>query len=84
MGGLSPEEKKTFGQAVNVLKGYATQAIAAKIEEINKKELEKNDYYTTNAAGEKILDYRVLKRRMIWAYNTCGMAISADPDIEWM
>ena len=50
----------------------------------NKKELEKNDYYTTNAAGEKILDYRVLKRRMIWAYNTCGMAISADPDIEWM
>ena len=50
----------------------------------NKKELEKNDYYTTNAAGEKILDYRVLKRRMIWAYNTSGMAISADPDIEWM
>ena len=50
----------------------------------NKKELEKNDYYTTNAAGEKILDYRVLKRRMIWAYNTCGMAISADPDIVWM
>ena len=40
-------------------------------------------YYTTNAAGEKILDYRILKRRMIWAYNTCGMAISADPDIEW-
>ena len=50
----------------------------------NKKELEKNGYYTTNAAGEKILDYRVLKRRMIWAYNTSGMAISADPDIEWM
>jgi hypothetical protein len=49
----------------------------------NKKELEKNDYYTTNAAGEKILDYRVLKRRMIWAYNTSGMAISADPHIEW-
>ena len=40
MGGLSPEEKKSFGQAVNVLKGYATQAVAAKIEEINKKELE--------------------------------------------
>ena len=50
----------------------------------NKKELEKNDYYTTNAAGEKILDYRVLKRRMIWAYNTSGMAISSDPQIEWM
>ena len=49
----------------------------------NKKELEKNGYYTTNAAGEKILDYRILKRRMIWAYNTSGMAISADPHIEW-
>jgi phenylalanyl-tRNA synthetase alpha chain len=41
MGALSPEEKKTFGQAVNVLKGYATQAIADKIEELNRIELEK-------------------------------------------
>ena len=41
MGGLSPEEKKNFGQAVNVLKGYATQAIANKIEELNKIELER-------------------------------------------
>ncbi len=49
----------------------------------NKKELDRMGYYTTNAAGEKILDYRILKRRMIWAHNTCGMAISADPDIEW-
>ena len=49
----------------------------------NKKELDRMGYYTTNAAGEKILDYRILKRRMIWAYNTCGMAICADPDIEW-
>ena len=49
----------------------------------NKNELDRMGYYTTNAAGEKILDYHILKRRMIWAYNTCGMAISADPDIEW-
>ena len=49
----------------------------------NKKELDRMGYYTTNAAGEKILDYRILKRRMIWAYNTCGMAICADPDIPW-
>jgi len=41
MGGLSPEEKKTFGQAVNVLKNYATEAIAGKIEELNKIELER-------------------------------------------
>lgn len=41
MGGLSPEEKKNFGQAVNVLKGYAAQAIASKVEEINKIELER-------------------------------------------
>ena len=41
MGGLSPEEKKTFGQAVNVLKNYASEAIAKKIEELNKIELEK-------------------------------------------
>ena len=41
MGGLSPEEKKTFGQAVNVLKNYAAEAIANKIEELNKVELER-------------------------------------------
>ena len=41
MGGLSPEEKKTFGQAVNVLKNYASEAIAEKIEELNKIELER-------------------------------------------
>ena len=40
-------------------------------------------YYTTNAQGEKILDYRILKKRMIWAYNTSGMAISSDPQIAW-
>ena len=41
MGGLSPEEKKSFGQAVNVLKSYAAEAVASKIEELNKIELEK-------------------------------------------
>ena len=41
MGGLSPEEKKTFGQAVNVLKNYASEAIANKIEELNRIELER-------------------------------------------
>ena len=50
----------------------------------NKKELERMGYYTTNAAGEKILDYRILKKRMIWAYNTSGKATSADPGIKWM
>lgn len=40
----------------------------------NKKELDRMGYYTTNAAGEKILDYRILKKRMIWAHNTSGMA----------
>ena len=41
MGGLSPEEKKNFGQEVNILKNYATQAVTNKIEELNKIELEK-------------------------------------------
>lgn len=49
----------------------------------NKKELDRMGYYTTNAAGEKILDYRILKKRLIWAHNTSGMAQSADPDIVW-
>lgn len=48
----------------------------------NKGELDRIGYYTTNAAGEKILDYRVLKRRMIWAKNTCGKAQCADA-IAW-
>ncbi len=50
----------------------------------NKKELEKNNYYTTNAAGEKILDYRVLKRRLIWAKKNPNVVQCADDHIEWM
>ena len=45
----------------------------------NKGELDRIGYYTTNAAGEKVLDYRVLKRRLIWAHNTCGKAVCNDP-----
>ena len=49
----------------------------------NKGELDRIGYYTTNAQGEKILDYNVLKRRMIWAHNHSGKAVSADPGIVW-
>ena len=49
----------------------------------NKGELDRIGYYTTNAQGEKILDYNVLKRRMIWAHNHSGKAVSADPSIVW-
>ncbi len=37
---LSVEEKKTFGQEVNILKDEAAQAIASKIEELKAKEIE--------------------------------------------
>lgn len=49
----------------------------------NKSELDRIGYYTTNAAGEKVLDYHVLKRHLIWAHNTCGKATCNDP-IPWM
>ena len=49
----------------------------------NKAELDRIGYYTTNAAGEKVLDYRVLKRHLIWAHNTCGKAVCNDPT-PWM
>ena len=41
MKNLSVEEKKTFGQEVNILKNEATDAITTKIEEIKKAEIEK-------------------------------------------
>ncbi len=41
MKSLSVEEKKTFGQEVNVLKNEATDAISTKIEEMKKAEIEK-------------------------------------------
>ena len=50
----------------------------------NKKELDRMGYYTTNAAGEKILDYRILKKRLIWAHKHNGPAQSADPHITWL
>ncbi len=40
MKNLSVEEKKTFGQEVNILKTEATDAIGAKIEEMKAKEIE--------------------------------------------
>ena len=50
---------------------------------LNKGELDRIGYYTTNAQGEKILDFNVLKRRMIWAHNHSGKAVSADPGTIW-
>ena len=50
----------------------------------NKKELDRMGYYTTNAAGEKILDYRILKKRLIWAKKNPNVVHCADEGIEWM
>ncbi len=50
----------------------------------NKKELDRMGYYTTNAAGEKILDYRILKKRLIWAKKNPNVVQCADEQIEWM
>ena len=41
MGSVSAEEKKAFGQAVNELKGYASEKISEKLAEIHKLELER-------------------------------------------
>ncbi len=38
---LSPEEKKDFGQSVNILKNEATEKISAKMAELKEKEIEK-------------------------------------------
>ena len=48
----------------------------------NKKELDRIGYYTTNAAGEKILDFNVLKRRMIWAHKNNDKVVCSN-NIEW-
>jgi hypothetical protein len=43
-------------------------------------------YYTTNAAGEKILDYRILKKRLIWAKRNDDV-LQLDDDVAaftWM
>ena len=38
---LSPEEKKSFGQEVNQLKGYASEKLALRAEELKKQEIQK-------------------------------------------
>ncbi len=43
MKNLSPEEKKTFGQAVNVLKEEVTEMVTAKREEIKQAEIEREN-----------------------------------------
>jgi hypothetical protein len=49
----------------------------------NKQELEYLGYFTLNAAGERIIDYRLLKKRMIWAQKNNSVVICADENIEW-
>jgi hypothetical protein len=52
----------------------------------NKAELDRMGYYTTNAAGEKILDYRILKKRLIWAKRNDAV-LQLDDDVAaftWM
>ena len=49
----------------------------------NKKELERLGYFTTNAAGDKVLDYNILKKRMIWAQKNSKVVTCADDNIEW-
>ena len=41
MGGLSPEDRKTVGQAVNELKETVTKALADKLEDLRRAELER-------------------------------------------
>ena len=48
----------------------------------NKKELDRIGYYTINAQGEKILDFNVLKRRMIWAHKNNDKVVCSNP-IPW-
>ncbi len=50
----------------------------------NKNQLDTMGYYTTNAAGEKILDYRVLKQHLIWAQKNSQVVSCRDENIEWM
>jgi len=50
----------------------------------NRAELDRIGYYTTNADGEKILDYRILKKRLIWAKKNPSVVQCADDQIEWM
>ena len=52
----------------------------------NKKELDRMGYYTTNDKGEKILDYRILKKRLIWAHKNDNV-VHLDDDVknfQWM
>ena len=49
----------------------------------NISELYRMGYYTENANGDKVLDYRMLKKRMIWAQKNSQEVTCADDDIEW-
>lgn len=49
----------------------------------NISELYRMGYYTENANGDKVLDYRMLKKRMIWAQKNSQVVTCADDDIEW-
>ena len=51
----------------------------------NKKELRRMGYYVVeNGDTTDVLDYRILKKRLIWARDSSGTVISADPQIPWM
>ena len=49
----------------------------------NKQELDRLGYLTIGHDGEKYLDYRMLKKRMIWAQKNSKVVTCADDNIEW-
>jgi hypothetical protein len=51
--------------------------------EYNQNELMNHGYYTTDESGVQILNYQILKQRIIWAHNTSNKAISLDANIAW-
>ena len=51
--------------------------------EYNQNELMNHGYYTTDESGAQILNYQILKQRIIWAHNTSNKATSLDANIAW-
>jgi hypothetical protein len=82
----TPED---YANGVDEAEGLSPNAWVARLNadtetetKYNKKELDRIGYYTTNAAGEKILDFNVLKRRMIWAHKNNDKVVCSN-NIEW-
>ncbi len=84
---VAPEQKKDFGQAINILKNTATKKVATLKSNLESSVSDKNVYGDLTKPAEPIVigahhPISIVKNKIIDVFNRIGFSISEGPEIE--